>query len=231
MTAQAQPVQEQRLKMTYEEYLAWEDEGAHGEWVDGEVIVFMPPTLLHQRLSGFLSTLLSTYARHLDLGLVLAAPVEMQLFPGRSSREPDLLFVARQHLERLTPERLVGPADLVVEIVSDSSVGRDRSDKFYEYQEAGVPEYLIIDPRPGKERVDFFRLTTEGKYLAILPDTEGHYHSLVLPGFWFDPEWLWQEPLPNTMAILATIAPQALRGALAAVESGRPARQDPEVGR
>jgi Uma2 family endonuclease len=221
MTAQAQPVQERRLKMSYDEYLAWEDEGAHGEWVNGEVIVFMPPTLLHQRLSGLLGTLLSTYARHLNLGLVLAAPVEMQLFPGRSSREPDLLFVAREHLDRLTPERLVGPADLVVEIVSDSSVGRDRGDKFYEYQEAGVPEYLIIDPRPGKQRVDFFRLTAEGTYLAILPDAAGRYHSLVLPGFWFDPEWLWQDPLPNALTVLGMIAPEALRGALTSTEQER----------
>ena len=219
--AETQAAQEQRLKMTYEEYLAWEDEGAHGEWVDGEVIVFMPPTILHQLLSGFLYTLLSSYARRLDLGLVVAAPVEMQLFPGRLSREPDLLFVAREHLDRLTPERLVGPADLVVEIVSDSSVARDRVDKFYEYQEAGVPEYLIIDPRPGKRRVDFYRLTAEGTYLAVLPDAEGRYHSSVLPGFWFDPEWLWQDPLPNALTVLGMIAPEALRGALTSTEQER----------
>jgi Uma2 family endonuclease len=207
MTAQAQPVQERRLKMSYDEYLAWEDEGAHGEWVDGEVIVFMPPTILHQLLSGFLYTLLSSYARRLNLGLVIAAPVEMQLFPGRLSREPDLLFVAREHLDRLTPERLVGPADLAVEIISDSSVARDRAEKFYEYEEAGVPEYWIIDPRPGRQRVDFYRLTAQGKYQAVLPDADGRYHAAALPGFWLDPAWLWQEPLPDPLDVLASVAP------------------------
>ena len=49
--------------------------------------------------------------------------------------------MAREHLERLTEARLSGPADLVVEVVSDDSVARDRADKFYEYQAAGITEY------------------------------------------------------------------------------------------
>jgi Uma2 family endonuclease len=138
----------------------------------------------------------------------------MRLFPGRSSREPDILFVAEKNLGRLTPERLEGPADLIVELISPSSVARDRDDKFYEYQEAGVPEYWIVDPRPGKERVDFYQLTEQGKYQAMLPDEQGRYHSSVLPGFWLHPDWLWQQPLPAPLLLLASIAPQALRAAL-----------------
>ena len=219
--ADTQAAQEQRLKMTYEEYLAWEDEGAHGEWVDGEVIVFVPPTDKHQAILGFLHVLFTAFAELLQLGVVRLAPFEMRTRPGGPAREPDLLFIAREHLDRLTPARLAGPADLVVEIISDSSMRRDRSDKFYEYQEAGVPEYLIIDPRPGKRRGDFYRLTAEGTYLAVLPDAEGRYHSSVLPGFWFDPEWLWQDPLPNALTVLGMIAPEALRGALTSTEQER----------
>ena len=44
---------EHRLRMGYEEYLDWSDEDTHAEWVDGEVIVFMPVTLAHQLLVGF----------------------------------------------------------------------------------------------------------------------------------------------------------------------------------
>jgi Uma2 family endonuclease len=212
----AQPVHEQRLKMSYEEYLAWEDEGAHGEWVDGEVIVFMPPTERHQAILTFLAALISTFADLFNLGVVRVAPFEVRARPDGPAREPDLLFVAREHLDRLTPQRLAGPADLVVEVVSHSSVGRDRGDKFYEYQEAGVPEYWILDPRPGKERADFYHLMASGKYQAVLPDANGRYHSRVLPGFWLDPEWLWREPLPNLLAILGIIAPQALREAVSA---------------
>ena len=203
--------QEQRLAMSYDEFLAWADEDVHAEWVDGEVIVFMPPTIKHQAIVSFLLMLISGFADLFNLGVVLTAPLEMRARPDGPAREPDLLFVAREHLDRLTPARLAGPADLVIEIVSDSSAARDRVDKFYEYQEAGVREYWIFDPRPGKERVDFYHLTAQGKYQAVLPDADGRYHATVLPGFWLHPDWLWQDPLPNAMATLAAIAPQALR--------------------
>ena len=220
---EAPVMQEQRLTMSYEEFLTWTTEDTHAEWVNGEVIVFMPPKTIHQRIAGFLYNLLSLYARFFNLGEVIPAPFEMRLWPDRASREPDILFIAREHQERLTAERLEGPADLVVEFISDTSVVRDRDDKFYEYQEAGVPEYWIVDPRPGKQRADFYCLTPEGKYQAVLPDANGQYHPAVLPGFWFDPRWMWQEPLPDPVVLLARIAPQILRGALAATEAERDA--------
>ncbi len=205
---------ERRLKMTYDEFLAWADEDIHAEWVDGEVTVFVPPSIRHQRLVSLLHYLLGLYADLQDLGEVLVAPVEMRLVLQGSSREPDLLFVGKEHLPRLSAARLDGPADLVVELVSDSSVARDRADKFYEYQEAGIGEYWVLDPRPGKERVDLYVLTAEERYQAILADADGRYHSVALPGFWLRAEWLWQDPLPKPLVLLQEIAPETLRRAL-----------------
>src|SRR5712691_5468402 len=159
----AQPGQAQRLRMSYEEYLAWADENVHAEWVNGAVIVQMPPKIRHQRVVGFLMQLLGLFTQLSRLGEVLPAPTEMRAIPDGPAREPDVLFVAREHLERLTETRLSGPADLVVEVVSDDSVSRDRADKFYEYQSAGVQEYWIIDSRPGYERVDFYVLDNKGR--------------------------------------------------------------------
>ena len=99
-------------------------------------------------------------------------------------------------------------------MISDSSLARDRADKFYEYQEAGVREYWIVDPRPDKERADFYHLLPTGRYQVALPDAAGQYQSLVLPGFWIRPEWLWQEQLPDPLGALVEIAPQALRDAI-----------------
>ncbi|MDP9364888.1 MAG: Uma2 family endonuclease [Chloroflexota bacterium] len=191
--------------MTYEEWLAWPDgESKQSEWVDGEVILFMPPKTVHALLGFFLARLLASYADLFGLGQVIPAPFEMRL--ARSAREPDLLFVARAHLDRLTPERLVGPADLVVELISDSSVRRDRLEKFTEYAMAGVPEYWLFDPRPGRQQALFHQLNEEGVYEAITPDAEGRYFSVALPGFWLRTEWLWQSPLPSPAACLAEIA-------------------------
>jgi len=199
------------LRMTYEEYLAWwdEDETHLGEWVDGEVIVFMPPKLRHQRLIGFVYALVSWYARYRDLGETVLAPFEMLILNGRASRQPDVLFVARDHLDRLTDDRLLGPADLAVEVVSDDSVGRDQQAKLAEYQAAGVQEYWIFDPRPRRHRAIFYRLGTDGTYAEAPVDADGRYRSVVLPGFWLDPVWLWQDPLPDPDALRSRIAPAA----------------------
>ncbi|MFL5802040.1 MAG: Uma2 family endonuclease [Roseiflexaceae bacterium] len=206
---------EQRIKISYEEYLAWPEESRQTEWVDGEMIIFMPPVTIHQKIADFFLQLLALYVKLVEQGVVISAPFEMLLHPDGRSREPDLIFIAAENLGRLTDKRLDGPADLAIEIISDESVARDRGDKFYEYQEGGVREYWIIDPRPGKERVDCYWLTPEGRYQATLPDADGRYQATVLPGFWFHPDWLRQEPLPNPLLALAEIAPQAMRAALA----------------
>lgn len=204
----------QRLPMSYEEFLVNVGEEVQAEWVDGEVTIFMPPSFKHQQVTGLLLTLLDLFVDLFELGVVCVAPFEMRAWPDGPAREPDLLFVAREHLDRLTPTRLAGPADLVVEVISTESVARDRADKFYEYQQAGIPEYWIIDPRPGLERSDFFQRTAEGIYQAVLPDAAGWYHAAVLPGFRLKPAWLKQEPLPKPLTLLREIAPHALHEAL-----------------
>jgi len=214
-------VLDHRLKMTYEEFLDWldEDETRHGEWVDGEVIVFTPTTVHHARALGFLYTLLSAYAQFRNLGEVLGPSLHMRVRAGRSSREPDLFFVAHHHRDRVLDTRLEGPADLVVELVSDDSVARDREAKFAEYASVGVPEYWIHDPRPGERRSDFFRLAPNGQYEPIPSDADGRVHSTVLSGFWLRPAWLRQDPLPSSFACLLEIVPDfftdAARGSIA----------------
>lgn len=192
---------EQRIPMTYEEYLAWPIDGSQVEWVDGEAIVFAPQTLAQAESKGFFLILLGCIARYRSAGETLMAPFEMRL-SCRCSREPDLVFISDKHRHRLTEARLEGPADLAVEIVSDDSVDRDRVDKFEEYAIAGVHEYWIHDPRPGEQRSDFYRLTAHRRYEPIEPDAEGRVHSAVLPGFWLRPDWLRQDPLPDPLACL-----------------------------
>ncbi len=181
-----------RLKMGYQEFLQWANEDTHAEWVEGEVIIHTPPKNIHQAALGFLHRLLGLFVDMFNLGKVRIAPFEMKLKPGGSSREPDILFIARENLERLTEDKLVGPADLVVEIISKDSVQRDRDDKFREYSEAGIREYWIIDPRPGKQRADFFRLAERGGYRLFATEDDERIESRVLSGFWLRPAWLWQ---------------------------------------
>ncbi len=184
-------------RMTYEEFLAWADEDTLAEWVDGEVVMYSPASDRHQDVVRFLTAVLSVFAEIRDLGVIRPAPFQMRL--ADSGREPDLLFVAADHLARLKETYLDGPADLVVEIVSPESAGRDRGDKFYEYARGGVPEYWLIDPE--MEWAEFYQLE-EGRYRVAFSGKEGRYEALVLPGFWLRVEWLWQEPLPKVLDVL-----------------------------
>ena len=180
------------LKMSYEEFLAWADEDTIAEWVDGEVIVAMPPKKVHQMTSGFLFELLSLFVRLFHLGEVHFAPFEFLLRDGGPSREPDIFFLTNDHLDYMTEDKLIGPPDLIIEIVSKESVRRDRDIKVQEYATAGVPEYWIIDPRAGKHRADFLRLDETGSYRIIATEDDKRVESAVLPGFWLRPDWLWQ---------------------------------------
>jgi Uma2 family endonuclease len=183
--------------VTYEEFLAWADEDTLAEWVDGKVIMTSPASLPHQRLAGFLLQVLSIAVEVRQWGVVIGAPFQMKL--ERSGREPDLLFVAAGHEDRLREGYLEGPADLVVEIVSPESVGRDRGEKFTEYEAGGVPEYWLLDPQ---RRWAEFYLLEGGRYRLVWAGAEGQYRSRVLPGFWLRVEWLWQQPLPPVLAVL-----------------------------
>jgi len=209
---QSPPQEKPPLRMTYEEFLTWSDEDVHTEWVAspeeklGEVIVQMPPKEVHQNVVEFLHILLTLFVRLFSLGKVHVAPFEMRAVPDGSAREPDLLFVADEHLGRLSNERLAGPADLIVEVVSDDSIYRDRVDKFEEYEAAGVREYWIVDPRPGKQRADFWILNDAGRYRAGLIDDDGVYRSPALPGFWLRVEWLLAETPPDPLLALAQVA-------------------------
>jgi len=179
-------------RMTYEEFLEWADEDTLAEWVDGEVIMYSPASKQHQLIADFLVKVMGIFIEQRDLGMILSAPFQMKL--ERSGREPDLLFVAKEHLGRLKETYLDGPADLVVEIVSPESAERDRGKKFYEYEASGVREYWLIDP--DRRWAEFYRLGEDGRYRVAFAGEEGEFRSEVLPGFWLRVEWLWQEPLP-----------------------------------
>jgi Uma2 family endonuclease len=192
-------------KMTWEEFHDWADEDTTAEWVDGEILVPSPVSLRHQRIANFLYRVLSDFVVAHVGGEVLNAPFMMKL--GSSAREPDVLVVSREHLDRLKEAYLDGPADLAVEVLSPESIGRDRGDKFFEYERAGIPEYWLIDP--ATHRAEFYQLNPDGAYQLVAPDADGVYHSPQVQGFWLRVAWLWEEPLPNVDDVLLEVGGEA----------------------
>lgn len=208
-TVLAPAAEDTPARMSYDEFLRWVPDGVQAEWVDGEVFI-VTTSACHVRIARLFTMVLQTFVEARGLGEAFPAPFQMRIPSRPSGREPDVLVLRAEHLDRVKRLWVEGPADLVVEIISEESVTIDRVDKLREYQQAGVPEYLIVDGREGRQGFEFYRLVDDGRYLPVTPDGDGRYHSLVLPGLWFDPLWFSRDPLPTASAVLAAIAAAAL---------------------
>ena len=102
---------------------------------------------------------------------------------------PDVSFVRAEHLDRVLPTRIEGPADLVVEVLSPDSVARDRGVKLRDYAAAGVQEYWLLDPEA--EQIEVYGRQAAGAFVPLAPDRTGALTSQVVPGLRLQPEWLW----------------------------------------
>ena len=164
-----------------EEYLAL-DTNHLTEFSNGRLEVLPLPTYSHQRLVALLYRLLSGFVEERGLGVVMFAPLRIQLGQGKF-REPDLVFMAVEHADRLGEQFWQG-ADLVMESVSPNDPERDKMTKRREYAQAGIPEYWIVDPTDSSITVLTLRgqeYTLHGEFAA----TE-EASSVLLDGFKVD---------------------------------------------
>src|SRR5207248_3273061 len=79
------------------------------------------------------------------LGKVFIAPVDV-VFDEENTAQPDLVFVAAANLSIIQRRAIFGAPDLLIEIISSSSVRRDRYDRKILFARFGVKEYWIGDP-------------------------------------------------------------------------------------
>ena len=105
----------------------------------------------------------------------------------------------RRHL--LGKTRLEGPADFVIEIASDSDPGLDAREKLPRYRQAGIDEIWLVNPF---DQTVLAEVREPGGYASQRLAT-GRLTSRVVPGFWIEVAWLWQERLPSTLACLREI--------------------------
>jgi Uma2 family endonuclease len=186
-------------KLTFEEFLDWCDSDTRAEWVNGRVVILSPDNLPHNRVGLFIATLLKLYVKTHGLGEVFFEKILMKLHATLSARMPDVMFISNAREEQKRHTYIDGAVDLAVEIISPDSVDRDKSEKFSEYQIAGIREYWIIDPM--RKTADFYELGTDKRFYPV-PLCDGAFRSTVVPGFWLKPSWLWEDPLPNELHVL-----------------------------
>lgn len=132
-------------KLGYAEYAAIPNDGRRHEVIDGEHYVNPAPNLYHQAISKRLQHQLYTKIELTGLGTLYSAPCDVQL-SDHDIVQPDLLVVLSSRSHIFTAIEVKGAPDLLVEILSPSSVEYDRTLKTELYQRCGVREYWIVDP-------------------------------------------------------------------------------------
>ena len=117
------------------------DDGLRYELLDGTLIVSPAPVPRHQRALLRLAILLtdSCPADH----EVFVAPLDWQP-DRRTSLEPDLLIVRK---DRIGEKNITQTPAIVIEVLSPGTARIDKMLKFSRYQEGGIEQYWIMDPR------------------------------------------------------------------------------------
>ncbi len=133
------------VKFTYEDY-RYTPADKRYELLEGELVNAPVPTIPHQRVCMALATRLHAFVKEGGLGEVFAAPCDV-LLSNTDVVQPDLLFVSRERSDILLGgDNVRGAPDLVIEILSPSTSGLDRTLKRRLYAKYGVREYWLVDP-------------------------------------------------------------------------------------
>src|SRR2546423_3111075 len=146
------------VKLTYDDYVLFPEDGQQHELIGGEHYVTPPPKISHQAISGNLYWLIRSYLEEHPIGHVYSAPLDV-IFSNYDVVEPDLLYVSNERAAKVLRDWVHGPPELVVEIASPSTRKRDETIKRRLYERWGVSEYWVLDPEI--ERIRIYRRAGE----------------------------------------------------------------------
>lgn len=169
----------EQKKWTYQDYLHLGEE-TRCEVLEGELRMTPAPELGHQDISRDLEFIMWQYVKGKKLGKVFDAPVDVVL-DEENVVQPDIVFVARENTKILQKKAIVGVPDLVVEIISPSSLYHDRYQKKDLYQRFAVPEYWIVDP--AHHTIEIFSLENNVYKLSCFAGEKDRAKSKVISGF------------------------------------------------
>ena len=145
----------------------------HGDvWVD----MSKEQILTHNQLKQEFNLVLGSLVKAQRLGRFFPDGVLLTHDRAQLACQPDGTFVSRQTLksgrvrlvegERGGYLELAGTPDMVLEIVSSSSVEKDTVTLPDLYWRAGIPEYWLVDARSSRLQFDIFQWQSDG-YAAV----------------------------------------------------------------
>jgi Uma2 family endonuclease len=164
--------------LTFEEYRVYQGEpDVQYELYKGKLIPMPTATVLHIKICEYLVYKLQHYLAAHNLDLVVKTGLGVRTDENKS-RIPDVVVCSQSLLEQAAARPGAGILDfdekplLVIEVVS----GNRRADyaiKRGEYELANVPEYCIVDPKTGKQKIRLF---------AFIDGEESYTQTDFLPG-------------------------------------------------
>lgn len=130
----------------FREMLFDDDDNYYYEIINGEMIQKSAPTPMHQRICRRLVVILDKFITEKKSGEVFQSPVDVYL-DEYNKPQPDLVFVSSEKKAIITNDGIMGIPDLIIEIISPTSVIRDRIEKKDLYERMSVREFWIADPQ------------------------------------------------------------------------------------
>lgn len=128
---------------TVKDYYELPEDGNQYEIIAGKLELKPSPTTTHQSISQHIERTMMDSCE-MDY-IIFHAPLDV-ILSDNETRQPDILAIHRSQQDIIEERGIVGPPDLVVEIISPSSAKRDRTIKKESYARFGVSEYWIVDP-------------------------------------------------------------------------------------
>src|ERR1043165_8745376 len=141
------PKPPKKIRMTTREYLALPpDEHCETLLIYGEMIVMPKPRPKHNKGIFYLGQVVDRWVCHFDLGITFFDNDLILDEENALVYAPDLMFLTKEHADHYRDEKVFGPVDLNVEMLSPSERPFLQQRKFADYESYGIPWYWTIDP-------------------------------------------------------------------------------------
>lgn len=149
------------------------------ELIEGDLLFTPSPNTRHQRAASNVEAALRAWVEKKKLGTVFDAPLDV-ILSNETVVQPDVMVILNDN-RHIIQERIEGPPNLIVEILSPPTKDRDLTTKRRLYARHGVQEYWIVDVDQRTVEVNTWTPTgyaVHGTYAHA--DT---VQSPLLPGF------------------------------------------------
>lgn len=170
---------------TYADYLTWQF-SERLELIKGWIYKMSPaPRRVHQKIEGNLFLKIGSYFEHKSCD-VYQSPFDVRLLKNKGQTDQEITTVVQPDicvicdLEKLDDRGCLGAPDLIIEVLSPSTMKKDYYEKFDLYEENGVKEYWLVNPE-GRSLQIFYLENGQYQEFDTLEDKEEIISSKLFP--------------------------------------------------